>query len=136
MNEYFVAARATIGLVAMIHSVWGEKLIFNRLRCGKLAPSNGGGVLLEWQVRIQGASRHALTVFGLCIAAVLLRLGWPGRPWYFLVPGPGIPAESACSPSHFLHGGARLDCFAPDIPLFFKFRSCVLPKPNKQKTIG
>ncbi|MDO8039579.1 hypothetical protein [Janthinobacterium sp. SUN137] len=77
MNEYFVAAVATIGLVAMIHSVWGEKRIFNRLRCGKLAPSNAGGVLLEWHVRIHGSRRHVLTVFGLCITAVLLQLAFP-----------------------------------------------------------
>lgn len=77
MNGYFVAAGATIGLVAMSHSVLGEKLIFNRLRCGKLVPTNGGGVLLERHVRILWASWHALTVFGLCIAAVLLKLALP-----------------------------------------------------------
>lgn len=77
MNGYFVAAAATISLVAVVHSMLGEKLIFSRLRCGKLVPTNGGSMLLERHVRILWASWHALTVFGLCIAAVLLKLAFP-----------------------------------------------------------
>jgi len=46
MNAYFVAAAATAFVVGLVHSVLGEKLIFQRLRQGGgLVPTNGGNVL-------------------------------------------------------------------------------------------
>lgn len=78
MNRYFVAAAAIAFLVGLVHSVLGEKLIFQRLRQGTaLVPTNGGHVLGESHVRILWASWHIVTVFGWCIAAVLLRLSLP-----------------------------------------------------------
>src|SRR5438105_3016922 len=77
MNWYFVVAAALAFLVGFVHSVLGEKLIFRRLRQGGLVPTNGGNVLDERDVRILWASWHVLTVFGWCIAAILLKLSLP-----------------------------------------------------------
>lgn len=77
MNGYFVAAAATISLVAIVHSVLGESLIFSRLRRGNLVPGNGGSVLGQQHVRILWSSWHMLSVFGLCMAAVLLKSAFP-----------------------------------------------------------
>ena len=81
MNTYFVAAAATAFGVGLVHSVLGEKLIFQRLRRGGgLVPTHGGNVLGEGHVRIIWASWHLVTVFGWCMAAVLLRLALPAAP--------------------------------------------------------
>jgi drug/metabolite transporter (DMT)-like permease len=74
MNFYLVIAAIVAFLVGLVHSALGEMLIFRRLREGRVVPTNGGTVLQERQVRILWASWHVLTVFGWCIAAVLLWL--------------------------------------------------------------
>ncbi len=78
MNTYFVAAAAIAFVVGLLHSVLGEKLIFQRLRInGHLVPTKGGTVLGTGHVRILWASWHIVTVFGWCMGAVLLHLAWP-----------------------------------------------------------
>lgn len=77
MNGYFVAAAALAFLVGLVHSVLGERLIFRRLRQGGLVPTNCGGVLGESQLRILWATWHIVTVFGWCLAAILLRWSHP-----------------------------------------------------------
>ena len=77
MNSYLVTAAILAFLVGLAHSVLGERLIFRRLRQGRLVPTNGGSLLQERHVRILWASWHVLTVFGWCIAAVLLWLSLP-----------------------------------------------------------
>ncbi len=77
MNIYLVTAAVLAFLVGLVHSVLGERLIFGRLRQGRLVPTNGGSLLLERHIRILWASWHVLTIFGWCIAAVLLWLSLP-----------------------------------------------------------
>jgi hypothetical protein len=77
MNFYLISASVLAFLVGLIHSVLGEKLIFNRLRQGHLIPTNGGSILREQHIRIIWASWHALTIFGWCVAAVLFFLADP-----------------------------------------------------------
>ncbi len=77
MNWYFVAAAATATVVSLVHTVMGERLIFTRLRWAGVVPTNGGNVLEAWHVRILWATWHVLTVFGLCMATVLLKLSYP-----------------------------------------------------------
>jgi drug/metabolite transporter (DMT)-like permease len=77
MNIYLATAAVLAFLVGLVHSVLGEMLIFGRLRQGRLVPTNGGSLLQERHVRILWASWHVLTVFGWCIAAVLLWLSLP-----------------------------------------------------------
>jgi hypothetical protein len=74
MNLYLISAGVLAILVALVHSILGEKLIFSRLRQGRLIPTNGGNLLHEKHVRILWASWHALTVFGWCLAALLFFL--------------------------------------------------------------
>lgn len=77
MNIYLATAAVLAFLVGLVHSLLGERLIFGRLRQGRLVPTNGGSLLQERHVRILWASWHILTVFGWCIAAVLLWLSLP-----------------------------------------------------------
>ena len=77
MNIYLATAAVLAFLVGLVHSLLGERLIFGRLRQGRLVPTNGGSLLQERHVRILWASWHVLTVFGWCIAAVLLWLSFP-----------------------------------------------------------
>lgn len=74
MNRYFLAAAILAFLVGLVHSILGERLIFRRMRQGGFIPTNGGRVIGEGHVRILWASWHVLTVFGWCLAAVLLWL--------------------------------------------------------------
>lgn len=75
MNTYFIAAAALASVVGLAHSVLGEVMIFRRLRKpGRVIPSEGGALLLGSNVRILWASWHVLTVFGLGMAAMLMRL--------------------------------------------------------------
>ena len=76
MNWYLVIAAALAFFVGLVHSVLGERLIFRRLRQGGLVPTNGGNLLDERHVRILWASWHIVTVFGWCIAYILLRLSF------------------------------------------------------------
>jgi hypothetical protein len=80
MNACLVAAAGLAFLVGLAHSVLGERLIFRRLRTGRLVPTNGGKVLGEGHVRIVWASWHVLTVFGWGIAAILLWLAFEVLP--------------------------------------------------------
>lgn len=71
----FTAAAVLAIIVALVHSILGEIMIFRRLRKpGRVIPSDGGDRLLGSNVRILWASWHVLTVFGLGMAAMLLRL--------------------------------------------------------------
>ena len=74
MNRFFFAAAVLSFLVGLAHSILGEVLIFRRMRQGGLIPTNGGRVIGEGHVRILWASWHALSLFGWCLAAILLLL--------------------------------------------------------------
>ena len=77
MNWYFVAAAVLGFIVALIHSVMGEKLIFQRMRAGGFIPTNGGALLREPHVRILWATWHIPTAMCWCLAAALLWLAFP-----------------------------------------------------------
>ena len=87
MNSYLVAAAGIAFLVGLVHSILGERLIFQRLREGGVVPTKGGTLLGEGHVRILWASWHVLTVFGWGIAVILLWLAFnslPGRQADFI----------------------------------------------------
>lgn len=78
MNAYFIAAAGLAFIVALVHSILGEIMIFRRLRKpGRIIPSDGGAILFGSNVRILWASWHALTVFGWGMAAILALLARP-----------------------------------------------------------
>lgn len=59
-------------VVAVVHSVLGEVLIFQRMRKETIVPTQGQPVLRERYVRILWATWHIVSVFGLAIAGVLI----------------------------------------------------------------
>lgn len=80
MNRCLLAAAVLAFVVGLVHSVLGERLIFQRLRRspqGGIVPTHGGERLHEKHVRILWASWHALTAFGWGSAAILLWLALP-----------------------------------------------------------
>jgi hypothetical protein len=74
MNGYFVGAAALLFVVALVHTVLGEVLVFSRLRRGTLVPTDGGNALRERHVRILWATWHLVTAMGWAMAAMLLGL--------------------------------------------------------------
>jgi hypothetical protein len=80
LSTAFTAAAMLAIVVALVHSILGEIMIFRRLRKpGRMIPTDGGERLLGSNVRILWASWHVLTVFGLGMAAILLRLASSAR---------------------------------------------------------
>lgn len=75
LSTAYSAAAILAIVVALVHSILGEIIIFRRLRKpGRVIPTDGGERLRGSNVRILWASWHVLTVFGLGMAAILLRL--------------------------------------------------------------
>ncbi len=77
MNWYFASAGALCFATGLTHTIFGERLVFRRMRANGLIPTNGGQVLREPHVRILWASWHLVTVYGWMAAAVL---GWLALP--------------------------------------------------------
>lgn len=77
MNWYFVAAGVLLFAIGLVHSAFGERLIFRRMRSAGFIPTNGGQVLREPHVRILWATWHIVTVMGWCVAATLFWLALP-----------------------------------------------------------
>lgn len=77
MQTHFLLAGVLAILVGLIHSIFGEVLIFNRMRDHQLVPTKGQPVLRERHVRILWASWHGVTLFGWAMAAVLLMYAFP-----------------------------------------------------------
>lgn len=80
LSTAYSAAAILAIVVALVHSILGEIIIFRRLRKpGRVIPTDGGERLRGSNVRILWASWHVLTVFGLGMAAILLRLASSAR---------------------------------------------------------
>ena len=88
-SNLLFAAGLLAMIVALIHSVLDEMLIFNDMRRGRIVPTDGGDRLRERHVRILWASWHLAAVLGCALAAVLLRLAdtsaLPLRPFLIVV---------------------------------------------------
>lgn len=80
LSTAFTSAAILAIVVALVHSILGEIMIFRRLRKpGRMIPTDGGERLRGSNVRILWASWHVLTVFGLGMAMMLLRLASSAR---------------------------------------------------------
>lgn len=77
MNLYLVAAGCLTFIVGFIHSILGEILIFRKMRQKGIIPTKGGSILKERNVRIMWASWHLVTIFGMGLGAIILRLSLP-----------------------------------------------------------
>lgn len=74
MNFYLLAAGALIFVIGLLHSVFGEIMIFNRMRKGGIVPTEGGKPLGEGHVRILWACWHLQTALGWGMSAILIWL--------------------------------------------------------------
>ena len=72
MNRLLLVAVLLIVVIALVHSVLGQRRIFHRLR-HDVPPT----VLNGFQIGILWASWHLVTVFGLTLAAILFLLAYP-----------------------------------------------------------
>ncbi|WP_334180245.1 hypothetical protein [Pseudoxanthomonas sp.] len=80
VHPLLLAAGALAFLVAAIHSVAGEYMIFRRQRTTGWMPDNGGNVLRIRHVRILWASWHLTSAFGIALGAILVRLAFADSP--------------------------------------------------------
>jgi hypothetical protein len=77
MNWYFTVAGALIFAIGLVHSLLGERLIFQRLRAADPLPMQSGQLLREPHMRILWASWHVVTIMGWCIAVLLFWMALP-----------------------------------------------------------
>jgi hypothetical protein len=61
-------------VVAIVHSILGELLIFRHLRKKRIVPTLAMPPLRERHIRILWASWHIVTIFGFGFGVLLLRL--------------------------------------------------------------
>lgn len=94
MNSWLLSAGILMIIVGLVHSVFGEHLIFSRLRAGGLVPSDGGSHLRERHVRILWATWHFASVLGWAAALILLYAADAANA---AVPAPVIEALAAAS---------------------------------------
>lgn len=78
MQAYALAAGVLATLIAAVHSVLGEILIFRHLRGGSVVPALSAPPLKERHIRILWASWHLVSVCAVGFSAVLVRLAFPG----------------------------------------------------------
>ena len=79
MQTLLLVAGVITAVTGLIHSVFGEILIFRHVRNGGLVPAVGAPPLRERNIRIIWATWHLATVFGWAFAGVLFRLAF-GHP--------------------------------------------------------
>lgn len=79
MQTVLLVAGVITAVTGLVHSVFGEILIFRHLRNGGLVPAVGAPPLRERNIRIIWATWHLATVFGWAFAGVLFRLAF-GHP--------------------------------------------------------
>ena len=77
MNWYLAAAGTLTFAIGLVHSLLGERLVFQRMRSAGFIPTNGGPFLREPHVRILWASWHVVTAMGWCVAKTLFWLSLP-----------------------------------------------------------
>jgi len=71
MQIYFFSAAIVSVLVAIVHSLLGEILIFKKLRVRGIVPTEAFGPLQSRNIRILWATWHLASVFGLGFATIL-----------------------------------------------------------------
>ena len=79
MQTTYLIAAVIATLTGLIHSVYGEILIFRQLRRGGWIPASAAAPLRERHVRILWATWHLASVFGWAFAALMFRLAF-GHP--------------------------------------------------------
>lgn len=80
VNPLLVAASALVVVVALVHSVFGERLIFRHLRSRSIAATRPAPPLRSSHVRILWATWHLASALALGLAIVLGRLALDPSP--------------------------------------------------------
>jgi hypothetical protein len=86
------AAATLAAATGIVHSVFGEVLVFRPLRDGGLVPARSAPPLRERHVRILWATWHLASVFGWAFAGILLRVSL-GHP----LSAPLVLGATACA---------------------------------------
>ncbi len=76
MQIHFFSAAILCVLVATVHSLLGELLIFRKLRTRGVVPTAAAAPLRSGNVRILWATWHLASVFGLGFAAILFAIAF------------------------------------------------------------
>ena len=84
MQVLFFAAGSLGIITGIVHSVFGEILIFRHLRNGGLIPTVASPPLRERYIRIIWATWHLASVFGWAFSGVLMRLAFSPHDWSLL----------------------------------------------------
>ncbi|WP_420601861.1 hypothetical protein [Flagellimonas sp.] len=75
MNTYFLVAGILCILLGLVHSIFGEILIFNSKRNkGSIVPTKKNPGLRTRHLRIIWANWHLSSVFGWCLGAILIKI--------------------------------------------------------------
>jgi len=85
MNLYFLTAGILTVLLGIIHSILGEKLIFQRLSQADPIPSPWNKTLSGQRMRSIRSSWHLVSFFGWGIAAILLRMSFPATAGEYVI---------------------------------------------------
>jgi hypothetical protein len=85
------AGAVVAALTSVIHSVFGERLIFRQLREASFIPAKAAPPLRRSHIRILWATWHLASVFGLALAALLFELARNPNG-----PGPQFVLAAAC----------------------------------------
>ena len=75
MQIHFISAAVVCVLVAIVHSLLGEWLIFGKFRTRGVVPTEAVAPLRSGNIRILWATWHLASVFGLGFAAILFAIG-------------------------------------------------------------
>lgn len=76
MQIHFISAAVVCVLVAIVHSLLGELLIFGKLRTRGVMPTEAAAPLRSGNIRILWATWHLASVLGLGFAAILFAIGF------------------------------------------------------------
>ena len=74
MPIHFISAAGACVLVAIVHSLLGELLIFRKLRTRGVVPTEAAAPLRSGNIRILWATWHLASVFGLGFATILFAI--------------------------------------------------------------
>jgi drug/metabolite transporter (DMT)-like permease len=80
VNSLYLVAGVLAVVTGIVHSLLGERLIFQPLRAGGIVPTLHAPPLRKRHVRILWATWHLASVFGWAFAGVLIRLAFPPVP--------------------------------------------------------
>jgi len=74
LNALLISAGILSIMIALVHSILGEHLVFKKLRADSLVPTITAPPLTERNIRVLWATWHLASFFGFAIGAILIDL--------------------------------------------------------------